>query len=214
MIRPSLHSFFTSKKSSSTGRTRDEAVDLTTPPPEERPAKRPKVSGYFAGPNAEGEVSSSKLKATFNTVPRLGDYRLSRQAQEAPPPKQRTEEEERRHEKWQNAVLGRSFNRRRSLRLDDAAAMALREELGEDAVAPDQTSGSATPVTPGPEEDQPAESAATSTLRAKYAAPTTKGRGKKKDDVGPSGMTYTPLEKQYMAIKERWPGVLLMLEGA
>lgn len=206
--RSSLHAFFTPKKSASTGRTRDDAVDLTTPPPDERPAKRAKVSGYFASKD-----DPTKLKATFKSVPRLGEYRLSRRPEDAPPPKERTAEEEHRHEQWQNAVLGRSFFRRRSLQLDDAAAIALREQLGEVEGEQTPASGSATPATPAPEEDAQPESSAAAALRAKFAAPPAKGRGKKKEDVGPSGLTYTPLEKQYMAIKERSPGVLLMLEG-
>lgn len=118
--------------------------------------KRAKVSGYFT----KSGTDSSKLKATFTSLPRLGDYRLSRKADQAPPPKQRTAEEEQRHEQWQNAVLGRSFFRRRSLQLDDAAAIALREQLGEDANGQDPTSGSATPATLAPEEDQQPESSA------------------------------------------------------
>lgn len=55
-----------------------------------------------------------------------------------------------------------------------------------------------------------------SSLRSKYAAkeaPAKRGRKKKVEEVGPSGMTYTPLEKQYMEIKEQWPDVLLLMEG-
>lgn len=186
---------------------------MTSPPaspsPEERPVKRAKTSGYFANSSA----SSSKLKATFTPVPHLHDYRLSRGAN-PPAPKQLTAEEERRREHWQDVVSGRKFFRRRSLQLDDAAEIARREQLGEDVNGQEQASGSATPATPAPEEEEQCESSTAAALRAKFAAPARKGRGKKKEeDVGPSGLTYTPLEKQYMAIKDRWPGVLLMLEG-
>ena len=55
-----------------------------------------------------------------------------------------------------------------------------------------------------------------SRLRAKFAPKGTngaKGKGKKKEEVGPSGQTYTPLEKQFMDIKGANPDVLLMMEG-
>jgi DNA mismatch repair protein MSH3 len=56
-----------------------------------------------------------------------------------------------------------------------------------------------------------------SKLKAKYAAKGSelakgKGKGKKKEEIGPSGMTYTPLEKQFMEIKMENPDVLLMME--
>jgi DNA mismatch repair protein MSH3 len=41
----------------------------------------------------------------------------------------------------------------------------------------------------------------------------TKGRGKKKEQLGPSGLPYTPLEKQFMEIKEANQDVLLLTEG-
>jgi DNA mismatch repair protein MSH3 len=57
-----------------------------------------------------------------------------------------------------------------------------------------------------------------SKLKAKYAAKVVdnkagKGKGKKKEEVGPSGQTYTPLEKQFMEIKKDYPDALLMMEG-
>jgi len=54
-----------------------------------------------------------------------------------------------------------------------------------------------------------------SSLSAKYAAKDPKGKAKikKKEEVGPSGQTYTPLEKQFMQIKGENPDVLLLMEG-
>jgi DNA mismatch repair protein MSH3 len=97
--------------------------------------------------------------------------------------------------------------RRRSLALDEAAAADARRAAGidpaeEDGDAEEGVDGSTT------------EAAAK--LRSKYtatAAPVKKGRKKKEEELGPSGMTYTPLEKQYMEIKAKWPDVLLFMEG-
>lgn len=91
--------------------------------------------------------------------------------------------------------------RRRSLALDEAAAAEARKAAGED----DSGNGE-----PGKDEDE-----VVSQLRSKYVAkePPKRGRKKKEEEIGPSGMIYTPLEKQYMEIKEKWPDVLLMMEG-
>lgn len=57
-------------------------------------------------------------------------------------------------------------------------------------------------------------------LAAKFAVKstdknkTTKGKGKRKEEaIGPSGLSYTPLEKQYIEIKQAHPDVLLLMEG-
>ncbi|KAF8309367.1 hypothetical protein DL93DRAFT_2100103 [Clavulina sp. PMI_390] len=39
-----------------------------------------------------------------------------------------------------------------------------------------------------------------------------KGKGKAKGELGPSGQSWTPLEKQILSLKEQYPGVLLMVE--
>lgn len=39
-----------------------------------------------------------------------------------------------------------------------------------------------------------------------------KGKGKAKEEIGPSGQTYTPLEKQVLQLKAENPGVLLIFE--
>lgn len=103
--------------------------------------------------------------------------------------------------------------RRRSLALDEAAAAEMRRAAGIDT--PEEGEG-------GREDEADKEveeaSAVATGLRSKYAAKETstakKGRKKKEEEVGPSGMTYTPLEKQFMEIKAKWPDVLLMMEGA
>lgn len=69
------------------------------------------------------------------------------------------------------------------------------------------------------EEKQKAAEEIGNKLAAKYSAGANgKGKGaprakKKKEEVGPSGQTYTPLEKQYMEMKAKYPDVLLLMEG-
>lgn len=125
-----------------------------------------------------------------------------------PPPTQRTAEQQARHEAFQRIVEGPGLHRRRSLVLDEAAAAEARRAAGDDSLsaAEDESGGADTPD---------AESSVTAALRSKYAAtePKKRGRKKKEEEIGPSGMTYTPLEKQFMEIKAKWPDVLLMMEG-
>ncbi|WWD05762.1 hypothetical protein V865_003845 [Kwoniella europaea PYCC6329] len=137
----------------------------------------------------------------------------------------RSSEQQRRHEAWQDRVLsnGGIIRRRRSLALDEAAAAELRRGMGVDT--PDVESGTNTPAAEELEEvdleDESRRKAAEgvgSKLAAKYASKisdggrTTKGKGKKKEEVGPSGQTYTPLEKQFMEVKEKNQDVLLLME--
>ncbi|WVQ64881.1 uncharacterized protein L199_003050 [Kwoniella botswanensis] len=137
----------------------------------------------------------------------------------------RSSEQQRRHEAWQDRVLsnGGIIRRRRSLALDEAAAAELRRGVGVDT--PDVESGTNTPAAEELEEvdseDESRRKAAEgvgSKLAAKYASKisdggrTTKGKGKKKEEVGPSGQTYTPLEKQFMEVKEKTQDVLLLME--
>lgn len=117
---------------------------------------------------------------------------------------QRTAEQQARHEAFQRIVDGPGLKRRRSLVLDEAAAAEARRAAGEE-------SGEEGADTPDIEEN-----AVGANLRSKYAAPekpAKRGRKKKEEELGPSGMTYTPLEKQFMEIKAKWPDVLLMTEG-
>lgn len=112
------------------------------------------------------------------------------------------ESRRRRHAAWQKRLQGPSglVPRRRSLNLDEAEARearaALAEARGEESQPEDEN------ATPVDEKDDPAEieliSEAVKGSRAKKAgaAKAVKGRGKKKEEVGPSGLSYTPLEKQ------------------
>ncbi|KAJ9099014.1 hypothetical protein QFC20_005771 [Naganishia adeliensis] len=128
------------------------------------------------------------------------------------------ESRRRRHAAWQKRLQGPSglVPRRRSLNLDEAEARearaALAEARGEEYQPEDEN------ATPVDEKDDPAEieliSEAVKGSRAKKAgaAKAVKGRGKKKEEVGPSGLSYTPLEKQFMEIKAANPDVLLLVE--
>ncbi len=143
-----------------------------------------------------------------------------------PPASQgRTAEQERRHEEWQRRVMapGGIVSRRRSLALDEAAAAEARRQAGGD---PDGEDGVDTPIVEddGADEEEEGRKAAEgvgSRLKEKYAAEggetgkgKAKGKSKKKEEeVGPSGQTFTPLEKQFMEIKAENPDVLLLMEG-
>nr|XP_019050346.1 DNA mismatch repair protein MSH3 [Kwoniella bestiolae CBS 10118]OCF29276.1 DNA mismatch repair protein MSH3 [Kwoniella bestiolae CBS 10118] len=137
----------------------------------------------------------------------------------------RSAEQQRRHELWEERLSsnGGIIRRRRSLALDEAAAAELRRGMGIET--PNVDSGTNTPTMEEPDEvdleDESRRRAAEgvgSKLAAKYAskvpdgAKSARGKGKKKEEVGPSGQTYTPLEKQFMEVKERNRDVLLLME--
>lgn len=168
-------------------RKRARASSPSNPPSHAEPSK-PKSSSYFKRPARP----PSTQPASFE------QYRLpptGNGAERAP----RSEEAQARHDAFVRVVAGAGFKRRRSLLLDEAAAAETPPPAGEDS----DPSADATPEV----EDGAAA------LRAKYTAPSKRGRKKKEEEVGPSGMTYTPLEKQFMEIKAKWPDVLLMTEG-
>ncbi|KIR32664.1 DNA mismatch repair protein MSH3 [Cryptococcus deuterogattii MMRL2647] len=127
---------------------------------------------------------------------------------------QRTTEQLNRHEEWKARVLAMSgsFRRRRSLALDEAAAAEVREATG--------LEGENTPFDDSDGDDDKRESEKNAEevgkkLRkyvAKEPAEKAKGKGKKKEEIGPSGLAYTALEKQFMDIKEQNKDVLLLME--
>ena len=135
----------------------------------------------------------------------------------------RTAEQERRRQAWERKLVsGRLVPRRRSLKLDEAAATEARIAAGlvdaEDVEEGTQTPALDEPILPQDDmEEQPAPDLGESKFK-KYAAKGSdvangKGRKKKKEEVGPSGMTYTPLERQFMEAKASHPDVLLLMEG-
>ena len=138
----------------------------------------------------------------------------------------RTAEQRKRHEEWQRRLEapGGLIRRRRSLALDEAAAAEIRRASGLDVDTPDPAIDAETRTVETPiEVDSDSERHKKSNdLAAKFASqfaaaePTKggrKGKGKKKEEVGPSGQTYTPLEKQFLEIKGEHPDVLLLMEG-
>ncbi|KLT38917.1 hypothetical protein CC85DRAFT_289044 [Cutaneotrichosporon oleaginosum] len=201
----SLHAFF-APKSTQSGRNAADAVDLTNSPPRKR--------ARALSPSAPRSAPPHKRAATANLSTSSGYFKKPARAPSGPPAsfehyrlsrlgerverQPRSAEAEARHEAFLRVVEGSGFQRRRSLALDEAAAAEARRAAGEDS----DPSADATP-----EVDE-----AAATLRAKYAAPAKRGRKKKEEEIGPSGMTYTPLEKQFMEIKAKWPDVLLMTE--
>lgn len=238
--RSSLHAFFAPRSQS--GKDASDAVDLTGSPPPAKRAKldspqsagrtteeaKPATSRFFKSPSGAGSSSTGLPRAKPHRNVALESFRASgigrapdaapgsafeafslpstNGSQSASQTTQRSEEQEARHKAWQRVVNGPGgvMPRRRSLALDEAAAAEVRKATGvvEDVTMDDEG---------GKEEEENVAS----TLRSKYAAKEKpkRGRGKKVEEVGPSGQTYTPLEKQYMEIKDKWPDVLLLMEG-
>lgn len=136
------------------------------------------------------------------------------------PSQERTPAQQAKHEAWHRKVVGGTLvPRRRSLALDEAAVTEGRKLLGIE----DEEEADATIIQDGENSEDERQRAAEkvgNTLAAKYGAKAdAKGKGKavsrkkKVEEVGPSGQTYTPLEKQYMEHKAKNPDVLLMMEG-
>lgn len=174
------------------------------------------LEAYRLPPTTSSGPSQSGSAFDILVLPGLGEP-VSR------PSVQRTPAQQALHEEWQRRLLERPgglIPRRRSLALDEAAAAEARAQLGVDG-----DEGPDTPL----EEDGKANSDEERTrhaeeigskLAAKYGAktngkgnPVTKTRKKKEEEIGPSGQTYTPLERQYMEVKAKNPDVLLLMEG-
>lgn len=109
-----------------------------------------------------------------------------------------------RHHEWERRLNDPRglVPRRRSFNLEEAAAKSVRAQengqLGPDVIE---------------QEDDP-EAEIEEVVEAKSTAiKGNKAKSKKsKEDVGPSGLAYTPLEKQYMTIKAANPDVLILFE--
>jgi hypothetical protein len=100
---------------------------------------------------------------------------------------EKEEERKRRRERWQTRIgQGMVAPRRNSLPLDQAEQEQLEEDDTDFEALGDHVEDIDT-VTSG--------SSRTNT-KAKPSKVIKSGKGKKKEEVGPSGMTYTPLEKQ------------------
>ncbi|ORY24383.1 muts domain V-domain-containing protein [Naematelia encephala] len=138
----------------------------------------------------------------------------------------RTQRQEANHAEWQRRIAGGEIlPRRRSLALDEAAAAEARRAAGIDVDedgTPGMEDGGVVAIDVESDGESKAE-AVGSRLAAKYAAKGSAGTGagrgkvggrakKKEEEKGPSGLTYTPLEKQFMEIKAKNPDVLLMME--
>lgn len=209
--------------------SRDNESNGTTPTTDERPV---------AGPSRK--PSASRAPTTAPTY--LQDYRLPRSSpmltaeetgafgtfsypssSQARPPTQRTAAQQEQHEKWHRKVVGGNLiARRRSLALDEAAAAEARRLIT--GAEPEEPDGMETPpveaTQDSDDERQKQAEQVGNGLAAKYGAKMdVKGKGKgtsrkkKEEEVGPSGQTYTPLERQYMEIHAKNPDVLLLMEG-
>lgn len=186
--------------------------------------KRPKLehrTSASSSTRGRAALQAHKLPAPSTTnVPQPGtafdDYSVGLSVEQRPEMVERTQDQERRHREWQRRVAAPEglVPRRRSLALDDAEAEGA-VSAGDGELGPEDAADGAE------DRDVHEESSIGHVLRAKYAAPnkstaskaTAKGKSKKQEETGPSGLVYTPLEKQYMEIKAANPDVLLLMEG-
>ena len=195
-------------------------VILTTKSPSVKPSIS--LQSYRLPPSAPPHVSQSG--SAFENYS-IGGLSAPTDGPVAHARNPRTKEQEQRHEEWQRRMVapGGILPRRRSLKLDEAAVAEARRVAGEDVEAEADVE---TSFIEDDEEEQEQEGrrraeGVGSKLKDKYVAKggqgindKAKGKGKKKEeDIGPSGQTYTPLEKQYMEIKAENPDVLLLMEG-
>jgi hypothetical protein len=98
-------------------------------------------------------------------------------------------ERRKRHERWQKKLgQGLIAPRRNSLPLDQAAAESMDPTDPDFEIFPDDMDNDLAETEPGPSRGKARGKVVTSGKAM--------GKGKKKEEVGPSGMTYTPLEKQ------------------
>lgn len=159
------------------------------------------------------------------------DYTLSAPSASIEPTssqaRQRTAEQQKRHDAWERRLNapGGLIPRRRSLALDEGAAAEARRIAngGEEGVegGDDGRDAEAAILLDSDEEKNKKQAQAVGNkLAAKFAVKgtgktkTAGAKGKKKEEeIGPSGQTYTPLEKQYIEIKKIHPDVLLLMEG-
>ncbi|OXG15057.1 DNA mismatch repair protein MSH3 [Cryptococcus neoformans Ze90-1] len=151
---------------------------------------------------------------TCSLVPQASFVPDSQPEPSASPTPQRTTEQLSRHEEWTTRILAMSgsFRRRRSLALDEAAAAEVREAAGleDEGTFFDGSDGDDYKG----ESEKNAEEVGKQLKKyvAKELAGKAKSKGKKKEEIGPSGLAYTPLEKQFMEIKEQNRDVLLLME--
>lgn len=201
------------------------STELIDERPVAGPSRKPSASrGVSAAPTylQDYRLPRASSASTPEREGAFGTFSFASSGQSRPSV-QRTAAQQEQHEKWHRKVVGGNLiPRRRSLALDEAAAAEARRQLG----IPDQddADGTETPaveeVSDSDDERQKQAAKLGSGLAAKYGAKADiKGKGKattrkkKEEEVGPSGQTYTPLERQYMEIHAKHPDVLLLMEG-
>ncbi|KAF8959081.1 DNA mismatch repair protein MSH3 [Flammula alnicola] len=167
------------------------------------PSKRPRLAGCDTTPFAHDGPSSSKNMST--TV--ADDWRYSpEKPKQAGPSKPRTGLEKERHEAFKRKLLqdNSSFLKKE---------LNIIEDDRDQAIGVDEGEGSA--------EDSGNESDRFQRLSEMFSH-RDKGKGKAKTkstaqtrkvtEVGPSGQSYTPLEKQILQLKKENVGTVLMVE--
>ncbi|KAJ9105305.1 hypothetical protein QFC21_001673 [Naganishia friedmannii] len=132
-----------------------------------------------------------------------------------------TEARRKRHAEWQTRLRGPAglVPRRHSLNLDETEAREVRTALAEargEVYVSDGEDNAEIVNACDDDEGNGVTMSSSKVGKAKASKPavakTAKGRGKNKEDVGPSGLVYSPLEKQFMEIKAANSDVLLLME--
>lgn len=107
-----------------------------------------------------------------------------------------------RHERFKTKLLGRTFGRRRSLDLEEAERMQMGSDEDRVEAGSDDEGGKAARGgdSEDPDASPPAKKGKIGELKSKFTAPPRKKalaiKKKAPPEVGPSGLTYTPLELQ------------------
>lgn len=168
------------------------------------------------------QVSPATAHSSVNDVNAMEGKSLEDPAASGEPSEENaaTEARKRRHAEWQRRLQGPTglVPRRRSLNLDEAEAREVRTALAEarGEVYVSDVEDSADLEDAAGDNDGIAMAAGSSRggkAKSTKAAvgKTTKGSGKKKEEVGPSGLVYSPLEKQVRALVHSLHGTQLTL---
>ncbi|KAJ3512522.1 hypothetical protein NLJ89_g3471 [Agrocybe chaxingu] len=211
----SISSYFQPPASSKSQKRFNSPIDLTLddddePVPRKRPrlTESPSVSTVKAVPKATSSKSGTAVAQSWR-------FSLSSAKAGSGPSKQRTAAEQERHEAFKRKLL--QDNSRFLPRFSERNDHELDEE---DRMDVDEPEGS------GQDSDSDGDSRfkklsemfankEKGKAKATKNAPQTK-RTKKatREEIGPSGKPYTPLEKQVLKLKEDNPGTVLMIEVA
>ncbi len=182
------------------------------------PPARAVLSKYRAAARLDGAGAVGHSGRAFEAYGLgQGDTNVPDGGEATPSQRARDPAAQARHEAWQRRTGSMTglVPRRRSLPLEEAAARAVAGSGGDDNGEEGDEDEAAAVLS----DDEGQEEAGPRIGRAAPAAATVaskgkpRGKGKKAEPVGPSGLPFTPLEKQFMEIKAANEDVLLFTEG-